>query len=169
MQAGMKHIKGRAVVALFAVVFSLVACATPPASAPDARKAMVAAADPRAVAAGVEMLEKGGTATDAAIAAMLVLGLVEPQSAGIGGGGFLLHYDATSKSILGYDGREQAPAAATPDMFLGRDGKPLAFRDAVDSGLSTGAPALILMLDFVHSESGKLDWATLFAPAIIIV
>jgi gamma-glutamyltranspeptidase/glutathione hydrolase len=128
--------------------------------------AMVAAADPRAVDAGLEMLRAGGSATDAAIAAMMVLGLVEPQSAGIGGGGFLLHYDRANRDVDAFDGRETAPAKAGPDLFLGADGKPLPYRDAVVSGLSTGAPSLIAMLELAHREHGKLPWARLFDPAI---
>lgn len=127
---------------------------------------MVAAADPRAVEAGLEMLRRGGTATDAAIATMLVLGLVEPQSAGVGGGGFLVAYDKRTGDLAAYDGREQAPAGATPALFLGADGKPLSYRDAVLGGLSTGAPSLVAMLELAHREKGRLPWADLFAPAI---
>jgi len=163
MQAGMTPLKP-----LILTVFLLLGCAAQQAGppAPKPNQAMVAAADPRAAAAGVAMLEKGGSATDAAIATMAVLGLVEPQSAGLGGGGFLLHYEAGAKSVEAFDGRETAPAAATPNLFLGADGKPLAFRDAVDSGLSTGAPGLIPMLKMAHEDNGKLPWATLFEPAI---
>jgi gamma-glutamyltranspeptidase/glutathione hydrolase len=127
---------------------------------------MVAAADPRAVDAGLEMLAAGGTATDAAIAAMAVLGLVEPQSAGVGGGGFMVAYDKASGAVNAYDGREAAPAAATGDYFRGPDGKPLPFGQAIQSGLSTGAPSLYAMLKLAHDDSGKLPWAKLFEPAI---
>jgi gamma-glutamyltranspeptidase/glutathione hydrolase len=129
-------------------------------------EAMAAAANPHAVDAAVEVLRAGGSATDAAIAAELVLGLVEPQSSGIGGGGFLLHYDGESERIVGYDGRERAPAGATPDMFLDASGQPLPFMDAQASGLSTGAPSLIAMLKLAHEDSGRLPWARLFEPAI---
>lgn len=127
---------------------------------------MVAAADPRAVDAGVQMLAAGGTAADAAIATMAVLGLVEPQSAGVGGGGFLVAYDKASGAVSAYDGREAAPAAATPDYFRGPDGKFLPFGQAIASGLSTGAPSLYAMLKVAHDDNGKLPWAKLFEPAI---
>jgi gamma-glutamyltranspeptidase/glutathione hydrolase len=127
---------------------------------------MVAAADPRAVDAGLAMLAAGGSATDAAIATIAVLGLVEPQSAGVGGGGFLVAYDKASGALDAYDGREAAPAAATPDYFLGPDGKPLPMGTAVASGRSTGAPSLYAMLKLAHDSGGKLLWAKLFDPAI---
>lgn len=155
--------------ALLAIVLG--ACASAPADtakAPPAplNEGMVAAADPRAVEAGLEMLRKGGSATDAAIATMMVLGLVEPQSAGVGGGGFLMSWDAARRDMDAYDGRETAPAAATPQLFLGPDGKPLPFPLAVQSGLSTGAPSLVPMLALAHREHGKLPWRDLFEPAI---
>jgi gamma-glutamyltranspeptidase/glutathione hydrolase len=127
---------------------------------------MVAAADPRAVQAGLDMLAGGGSATDAAIAAMAVLGLVEPQSAGVGGGGFMVAYDKASGAVDAYDGREAAPAAATPEYFLDANGKPLPFLQAVSSGKSTGAPSLYAMLKMAHDTNGKLPWAKLFDPAI---
>ena len=127
---------------------------------------MISAANPHAAQAGLEMLTAGGSAVDAAIAAQLVLGLVEPQSSGIGGGGFLMHYRAGDHVIDAYDGRETAPAAATGDMFLGPDGKPRKFYDAVVGGLSVGTPGLLRMLELAHQDHGKLPWADLFAPAI---
>src|SRR5688572_28232182 len=141
---------------LFAL--ALVACASgsiPGASAPRG-EAMAAAANPHAVEAALEILRAGGGAVDAAIAAELVLGLVEPQSSGIGGGGFLLFYDAQSERISGFDGREWAPVGATPTMFLGADSQPLPFMDAQASGLSTGAPLLVPMLKLAHDEHGRL-------------
>ena len=126
---------------------------------------MVAAADPLAVEAGLEMLRAGGSAIDAAIAVEVTLGLVEPESSGVGGGGFLIHYTARDESIDAYDGREWAPAGATPDMFL-VDGKPLPFELAQASGKSIGTPALIPMLKMVHEQHGRLPWAQLFQPAI---
>jgi gamma-glutamyltranspeptidase/glutathione hydrolase len=151
--------------AVLAGLLTLSACATqPPAPAP--REAMVAAADPRAVDAALEMLRNGGNAVDAAIAAELVLGLVEPQSSGIGGGGFLLFYDAASKQISGYEGRERAPRGATPGMLLGADGQPLDFYDAQASGLSVGTPLLVPMLKLAHGAHGRLPWPQLFEPAI---
>ncbi len=158
-----------AVAFLAAALFCLSACATlpPPATTPSVRgEAMAAAADPRAVDAALEMLRAGGGAVDAAIAAELVLGLVEPQSSGIGGGGFLLFYDAASERISGYDGRERAPAGARPDMFLDANGEPMDFYDAQVSGLSIGTPLLVAMLKLAHDDHGRLPWARLFEPAI---
>lgn len=131
-------------------------------------EAMVVAANPHAVEAGLQMLRDGGNAIDAAIAAELVLGLVEPQSSGIGGGGFLLHYDGQSEAIVAYDGRERAPAGARPDMFLDVRGQPLAQLDAQASGRAIGAPSLVAMLKLAHDEHGRLDWAHLFGPAIAL-
>lgn len=136
------------------------------ASAPPARgPAMVAAADPLAVEAGLEMLRAGGTATDAAIAVVVTLGLVEPESAGVGGGAFLVHYSGATRAMDAYDGREWAPAGATPDMFI-EDGQPLAFEAAQASGRSVGTPALIPMLKLAHQQHGRLPWKRLFQPAI---
>ena len=131
-----------------------------------APKSMVAAAHPLAVEAGVEALRRGGTAMDAAVVVQMVLGAVEPQASGIGGGGFLLYYDAASGSIDVYDGRESAPAGATPGMFLGPDGKPLPLLQAVASGISVGVPSVLAMLELAHKEHGKLAWRELFQPAI---
>lgn len=131
-----------------------------------APQAMVAAANPMAVEAGLDVLRRGGTAVDAAIAVQMVLGVVEPQASGIGGGGFLLHYDGATGVITVYDGRETAPAGATPAMFLGPDGKPIGLLAAVVSGISVGVPGAIAMLELAHKEHGKLPWATLFQPAI---
>ena len=111
---------------------------------------MVAAANPLATDAGYAMLRAGGNAIDATIAVQLVLGLVEPQSSGLGGGAFLLYHDARSRQLIAYDGRETAPAAATPGRFLGADGKPLAFYDAVVGGRSVGVPGTVKLLETVH-------------------
>ena len=129
-------------------------------------QSMVAAAHPLAVDAGLEALRKGGSAVDAAVAAQMVLGVVEPQASGLGGGGFLLYYDANSRAITVYDGRETAPAGATPGMFLGGNAKPLPFREAVVSGISVGVPGALALLELVHKEHGKRPWAELFQPAI---
>ncbi|MBK6973702.1 MAG: gamma-glutamyltransferase [Sterolibacteriaceae bacterium] len=129
---------------------------------------MIVAAHPLAVEAGLQMLAKGGSAVDAAIAAQLVLNLVEPQSSGIGGGGFMLHYAARSRRLDTYDGRETAPAAAGADLLLGADGRPLDFRTAVVGGRSVGTPGLLRMLALAHREHGRLSWSTLFLPAIRI-
>jgi len=133
-----------------------------------APQAMVAAAHPLAVDAGLEVLRRGGSAVDAAIAVQMVLGVVELQASGIGGGGFLLHYDGTTHAITVYDGRETAPAGATPTMFLDRDGKPLGFREATVSGISVGVPGALAMLELAHKEQGKLAWNELFKPAIAV-
>jgi gamma-glutamyltranspeptidase/glutathione hydrolase len=127
---------------------------------------MVAAANPHAVAAGVEILEAGGGAVDAAIAVQAVLGLVEPQSSGLGGGAFMLYFDAGGRDIKSYDGRESAPAAATPRLFLDAAGEGMKFWDAVVGGRSVGVPGVLRMLELAHREHGKLPWARLFEPAI---
>jgi gamma-glutamyltranspeptidase/glutathione hydrolase len=129
-------------------------------------QAMVAAANPMAVEAGLDVLRRGGSAVDAAVAVQMVLGVVEPQASGIGGGGFLLHYDGATRAITVHDGRETAPAGASPTMFLGPDGKPLGMLAAVISGISVGVPGVVAMLEQAHKEHGKLPWATLFQPAI---
>ncbi len=129
------------------------------------RHAMVAAANPLAAQAGVKVLKAGGTAADAAVAVQAVLGLVEPQSSGLGGGSFLIYYDAKARTTTAYDGRETAPAGATPDMFLGADGKPLKFFDAVLSGRSTGVPGAVAMLGLAQKEHGALPWRALFGDA----
>jgi gamma-glutamyltranspeptidase/glutathione hydrolase len=130
-----------------------------------AQRFMVSAANPAAVEAGLEMLRAGGTAVDAAIAVQLVLGLVEPQSSGLGGGAFLLHWDERARSLTTWDGRETAPAAAKPDRFL-VEGRPIPFVEAVRSGASVGVPGLVRLLDDVHRVHGRLPWGRLFAPAI---
>lgn len=129
------------------------------------KKYLISTANPLASEAGREMLRAGGSATDAAIAAQLVLGLVEPQSSGLGGGAFFLHWEEDKKELLTYDGRETAPAAAKPDRFL-EGGKPMQFDRAVRSGLSVGTPGLPRLLEHVHKRHGKLPWAKLFEPAI---
>ena len=130
-----------------------------------ARHTMISTANRLASEAGLEMLRAGGSATDAAIAAQLVLGLVEPQSSGLGGGSFIVHWDNRAKALTVLDGRETAPAASTPDHFL-RDGKPVPFDEAVHSGLSIGTPGTVRLLEDAHRKHGKLAWAKLFEPAI---
>jgi gamma-glutamyltranspeptidase/glutathione hydrolase len=127
---------------------------------------MVVAAHPLAARAGYDAIRRGGSAVDAAIAAQLVLNLVEPQSSGIGGGGFLLHYAAREAKLEAYDGRETAPAAAKPGRFLGADGRPLDWPAAVISGKSVGVPGLLRLLELAHRRHGRLPWAELFEPAI---
>lgn len=125
---------------------------------------MVAVANPYAARAAMEMLKKGGSAADAAVAAQMVLNLVEPQSSGIGGGAFLLYY--SKGKVTAFDGREAAPSADTPSLFLDKNGKPLEFYDAVVGGKSVGVPGTLRMLEMVHSKYGRLTWRTLFGPAI---
>lgn len=129
-----------------------------------AHKFMVAAANPLAADAGYQMLKKGGSAIDAAIATQLVLTLVEPQSSGIGGGAFLLY--STAKGVQAFDGRETAPAAADEHLFQNADGSPVSRATGVVGGRSVGAPGVLRMLELAHKEHGKLPWATLFGPAI---
>src|SRR5262245_37221207 len=137
-------------------------------SAPEATgtRFMVATADPAASEAALAILRKGGSAVDAAIAAQAVLGLVEPQSSGIGGGGFLLHWDGVTRTLSALDGRETAPKNARPDLFLDDDGKPIDFLDAALSGRSVGVPGVLRMLELAHRREGRLPWAELFQPAI---
>lgn len=134
-------------------------------AAATAPHAMISTASRLASEAGRDILAKGGSAVDAAIAAQLVLGLVEPQSSGLGGGAFILHWGQASGKLTTYDGRETAPAAATPDRFL-RSGKPVPFGKAVQSGLSIGVPGLVRLMETTHRQHGKLAWADLFQPAI---
>ena len=149
------------------------AAASPPSRVIEARPAgswthgaMVAAANPLAVEAGLEILRAGGSAVDAAIAVQAALGLVEPQSSGIGGGAFLLHYDAATGDVAAYDGREVAPAGASADMFLGADGNPLPFWEAVKSGRSTGVPGAVAMLHLAWRDHGRLRWEEPWQPAM---
>ncbi|MET0857158.1 MAG: gamma-glutamyltransferase [Telluria sp.] len=129
-----------------------------------AAKFMVSAANPLAVEAGYRILKKGGSAIDAAIATQLVLGLVEPQSSGIGGGAFLMYYDG--KTMQAYDGRETAPAAADEHLFQNADGTAVSRVTGVVGGRSVGVPGVLRMLEMAHKQHGKLPWKTLFEPAI---
>ena len=124
----------------------------------------VASANPFATQAGVDVLKAGGSAVDAAIAVQMVLGLVEPQSSGIGGGAFLLH--SAGAHVQAFDGRETAPAAASEELLLGADGKPLAFHAAAVGGRAVGTPGVLRMLAQAHTQHGKLPWAQLFEPAM---
>ncbi len=128
----------------------------------------ISAANPYAAEAGAEILRRGGSAVDAAVATQAVLGLVEPQSSGLGGGGFMIHYDPATNELVTYNGRETAPASATPDRFLTEDGAPMNFYDAVAGGLSVGVPGAVKMLEMAHLEHGELAWTDLFAPAIAL-
>lgn len=163
----MSHFKRLSIV-LLACLAS--ACASlpsnPPATPQGDGKGMVAAANPLAVEAGVKVLARGGSAVDAAVAVQAVLGLVEPQSSGLGGGAFMTYYDAKTRKVTAYNGRETAPAAATPALFLDEaTGKPLPFPVAVLSGRSSGVPGAVAMLSLAQSQHGKLAWNTLFGDA----
>ena len=131
----------------------------------EASRQMVAVAHPLAAEAGLAMLREGGTALDAAIAAQAMLALVEPQSSGLGGGALLLHWDAGARRLAAWDGRETAPAAAGPGLFL-RDGQPMEFLAAAVGGRAVGVPGVLRMLEAAHREHGRLPWASLFSPAI---
>ncbi len=167
----------------FALLLGLGGCAAPPsassASVPllpegasgltakpgwSAQRFMVAAANPLATEAGYQVLKAGGSALDAAIAVQMVLTLVEPQSSGIGGGAFLMHWDG--RAVQAWDGRETAPAAADERLFLLPDGKPMPFQQAVVGGRSVGVPGVVRMLEQAHRAHGQLPWAQLFVPAI---
>ncbi|UYY57974.1 gamma-glutamyltransferase [Sphingomonas sp. S2-65] len=133
---------------------------------PASAQGMVSAADPRAAAAGVEILRAGGSATDAAIATMLALNVVEPQSSGIGGGSFILQYDAKSRRTTSVDGRETAPMAADGRWFYDANGRPMSHAAAVPGGRSVGVPGALRAMALAHGKAGKLPWARLFDPAI---
>lgn len=131
-----------------------------------ATRYMAAAANPLAAAAGRDILRRGGSSVDAVIAMQMVLNLVEPQSSGVGGGAFLVQYDASRRAISTYDGRETAPAAATADLFLDASGQPLPYRQARLGGRAVATPGLLRMLQLAHRDHGRLPWARLFEPAI---
>jgi len=143
----------------------LAGCTTLPSHEATRVQPIVVAAEPEAAQAGMDVLKRGGTAADAAVAVQTVLGLVEPQSSGLGGGAFMLWYDARTGKISDYNGRETAPMAATPDLFMGSDGKPLAFKDAVVSGRATGVPGAMFLLDQAQKDHGNQEWASLFTTA----
>ncbi|MFN5643368.1 MAG: gamma-glutamyltransferase, partial [Sphingomonadales bacterium] len=151
--------KNTSLIALFCAVLMVV-----PTTARS--EAVATSADPRATAAGAEILAKGGSAADAAMAMMLALTVVEPQSSGIGGGGFLVHFDAKDGELSTINGRETAPATARPDRFMGLDGKPMPFVQAWQGGHSAGVPGNIRLLADAHRNWGRLKWAELFKPAI---
>lgn len=130
-----------------------------------AHRYMVAAANPHAVKAGYDVLKAGGSAMDAMVAVQAMLGLVEPQSSGLGGGAFLVYYDAQSKKLTTFDGRETAPMAATPELFQDDNGKPLKFYDAVVGGRSVGTPGTVKLMAEMHARYGTQKWGDLLEPA----
>jgi gamma-glutamyltranspeptidase/glutathione hydrolase len=155
----------RVLIALFALGFAVSAQAADEKPSPHA---MAATANPLATDAALQMLHGGGSAVDAAIAAQMALTLVEPESSGIGGGAFLVLFDPAQKKVTTFDGREMAPASATPGMFLDANGKPRQHFDAIPGGLSVGVPGDVAMLWLAHQKYGKLPWAKLFEPAIAL-
>jgi gamma-glutamyltranspeptidase/glutathione hydrolase len=164
------RLRGLSVCAMNHLILTLVTCVLAlPAAAKTSVPAtvgVVTSADPRATAAGQEMLRAGGSAADAEMAMMITLTVIEPQSSGIGGGGLILYHDAKSGKLETVDGRETAPGAAHADRFIGPDGKPLPFIQAWPGGLSVGVPGNIRLAALVHKRWGKLPWAKLFEPAI---
>ncbi len=160
----------RVVVTLAVFLPALAGCAGIDRALPQ--RHAIAAANPHAARAGLAMLRRGGSALDAAIAAQMVLTLVEPQSSGIGGGAFLLHYapgdpeSGRAPDLRAYDGREVTPMAATPDMFISPETGPLKFRERLIGGTATGVPGVLRMLELAHRRHGRLPWAALFQPAI---
>lgn len=131
-----------------------------------AEKYMIVTANPHATKAGNEILKAGGSAVDAMIAAQLVLNLTEPQSSGIGGGAFLVHWSQKDKKLQTYDGRETAPASVKSSHFLDESGKPLGFAEAIGKGLGIGVPGIVRLMEHTHKKHGKLEWKKLFEPAI---
>ncbi len=156
------------VVRLVMVLFTFVVAASCSEAPQRPKGAMVATASMHASEAAAAILRKGGSATDAAITAQLVLTLVEPQSSGIGGGLFSLHYDGKTGGVTSFDGREKAPMAATEALFLNADGKPMPWLDAALGGRPVGVPGVIAALWMQHRKFGKLEWAVLFEPAIML-
>ncbi len=150
----------RFVSALFGLLLAHAAAAEP------ATRHMVVAPHPMAAEAGREILRQGGTALDAAIAAAVMLTLVEPQASGIGGGGLMLTHEAATRATTAWDGRETAPAAATEALFLRPDGQPMSFAEAMEGGRAVGVPGLLRMLEAAHRAHGRLPWAQLMAPTI---
>jgi len=150
----------------FAAAFAALAFVSQATADTVAKHHMVAAANPYAAQAGLDMLRAGGTAVDAAIATQMVLGLVEPESSGLGGGAFLVLYDPATNKVTTFDGRETAPASASPDMFLDAKGQVRPKSQVIPGGLSVGVPGVVAMLEMAHKKYGRLPWAKLFEPAI---
>jgi gamma-glutamyltranspeptidase / glutathione hydrolase len=162
----------RCIAAALAATLALSVAAADDVEPVHATRQMVVAANPYAAEAGLRILRAGGSAVDAAIAVQLVLTLVEPQSSGVGGGAFMLYFDtsggAATGKITAYEGRETAPAAATPDMFLDAKGRPEGYGGVGIGGLAVGVPGVMRMFELAHGEHGRLPWSALFAPAIAL-
>ena len=158
----------RKLVAVLAAISLVIAPAGGLARSGDPGSAgpVVVAAEPDAAQAGMNVLKRGGSAIDAAIAVQTALSLLEPQSSGIGGGAFLLYYDASSGKVTAYNGREKAPAAADGNLLMDNDGRPLSFASAVVSGRATGVPGAMFMLERAHRDHGRLPWRSLFIDSI---
>ncbi len=150
------------------LLFLLALAAPARSQSPFAERHMVTAPHALAAEAGLAMLREGGGAVDAAVAAQAVLTLVEPHASGLGGGALMLHWDAAARRLSGWDGREVAPAAATPDLFLRPDGRPMGFHEAAVGGRAVGVPGALRMLEAAHRAHGRLSWPRLFAPAIAL-
>jgi gamma-glutamyltranspeptidase/glutathione hydrolase len=155
---------GLRILAMLGSLLCVAGCSTSSASQPVSQAGMVSAADPRAAGAGAEILRAGGSAADAALATLLALTVVEPQSSGIGGGGFLVYEDGDGIPTT-YDGRETAPMAATGSWFF-KDGRPMSTGEAIPGGKSVGVPGNLRLMADAHRDQGRLPWARLFGPAI---
>ncbi|GAL36816.1 gamma-glutamyltranspeptidase [Vibrio maritimus] len=155
-----------------ALIATLVSCSVTAQPAPfptapnDTGKSfMVSATNPYVTSTGYSILKQGGNAVDAMVAMQLVMSVVEPDMTGIGGGTFALYYDNKAKSFTAYDGRDEAPSSATPDMFLDKDGKAIS-RDNILGPRSVAIPGTLKLLQHTHDKHGKLDWKQLVQPAI---
>ena len=129
-------------------------------------KFMVSTANPIATNTGYKVLRSGGSAIDAVVAIQMVLNVVEPQSSGIGGGAFILYWDAKTKQLYSFDGRETAPKSLNSNYFITSDGRKKSFWEAVQGGGSVGVPGTLRLMEFVHQRYGTVDWSELFQPAI---
>ncbi len=153
-------------ISLLAIVACLLqGCLHQPMQSSAHQQAMVATADYRATQAGIHTLKRGGSAVDAAIAIQSVLSLVEPQSSGLGGGAFMLYYNASDQSLYAFDGRELSPSALKPNTFLDANGQPKGYFDTAFGGQTVGVPGVVAMLDQAHQQFGRLDWSSLFGNA----
>lgn len=174
LETGMKQLLGLAAIALLSLGANAQETRQPEETTAiatrqsvTAKNYMVVAAHPLAAETGRRVLAKGGSAADAAVAIQMMLNLVEPQSSGIGGGAFALYWDAAKQELSSWDGREAAPLAATPEYWLGADGTPLSWPEAVIGGRSVGVPGTLKLLETLHGHFGTVSWPELLAPAIL--